>query len=854
MSSILASVSVLLGAEISEFKAKMAEARRELKGLVQFSEGLKDVGKSLTTYVTAPLLALGAGAVLASGKVESLRNALTAINTQDLAKQGTTGLAAMAQAADLTRERMKALEVLARQPGLGFEQAVQGDVRLRAVGISAEQSAKSLKSFANAIALTGGGKSEFASVTVQLAQLSAKGKVLAQDLRPIIEAAPAVSGALQKLYGTVDSETISASLQKQGKSSTDFIAILTEELGKLPQVTGSLKNSLENFGDTATLSLAKIGDGISKALNLPAVLASVSDFVSGLADRFENLSPGAQKVIVVLAGIAAATGPVLVAVGALGAALPAITAGFAVLGVSSLAALGPLVPVVGAVAAAAFLVVENWERVAPIFVSLGNTLGGVFESLRRTVTEIGQGLAALGLTSEVAGKAVRLLGGVLTDQLVLPLRLLAGALDVAVGGLRVYIGVMSGDFKAATAGGAQALDGLKLGLLGIQKEAVSSAADFRAFFKDVIEGSKELVEGLSGGDIAAALGASNGLLAELEERLKGLKEVKPTLTTEVDIAAINQQIAGVEAQIKRLNELGIGSQKMADAWAAVQRSLRLVVLESRALAGETSLTELKIAALEAGIKKLVEAGFSPYGKAVSSLARQHQQLNAELGATQNLQGKLVGLKLPDGALPTALAYSKKTDKADPFFKLLTDREEALKRFAANMKGLTEQLNTSVGPLLADFAGQFGDAFGSILTNTASVGDAMAQLFSGVIGALASFMGEFGKQLIVIGIGKLALDTLFDGPQGGPLAIAAGLGLVALAGVAKGIASGASSSLKGIGSGGVGSASTNYSRGANYGQSSGVNVRVTVEPITVRASGADLVGVSKTHEYRQFRTG
>ena len=33
-------------------------------------------------------------------------------------------------------------------PGIGFEQAVQGDVRLRAVGIAAEQSKKILTQFA----------------------------------------------------------------------------------------------------------------------------------------------------------------------------------------------------------------------------------------------------------------------------------------------------------------------------------------------------------------------------------------------------------------------------------------------------------------------------------------------------------------------------------------------------------------------------------------------------------------------------------------------------------------------------------------------------------------------------------
>ncbi|WP_460503141.1 tape measure protein, partial [Hymenobacter agri] len=319
-SSILASVSVLVGAELGEFKAKMAEARKELKGLVQFSEGLKNIGTSLTTYVTAPLLALGGASLAASGKIESLKRGLEAITVQELGKQGVTGLQALQQSAALTTERMKELQVIAKQPGLGFEGAVQGDVRLRAVGISAEQSAKSIKAFANAIATTGGGKDEFNRVTVQLAQLSAKGKVLAQDLRPIIEAAPAVSGALQKLYGTVDSETISASLKKQGQSSTDFIAVLTDELAKLPQVQGGLKAIWENGLDALMLSAAKFGDGIAKAFNLQQVGQQLTDSITSLGDKFAALSPGVQKVIIVLGALTAATGPVLLGIGTLGAA------------------------------------------------------------------------------------------------------------------------------------------------------------------------------------------------------------------------------------------------------------------------------------------------------------------------------------------------------------------------------------------------------------------------------------------------------------------------------------------------------------------------------------------------------
>lgn len=327
MADILASVSVVLGAEVSAFKAAMADARREFKGLREAGESMKNVGTSLSTYVSAPLTLLGVGALAASARMETLKSGLQAVAQQELGKQGIIGLAGIQQAAQQTGQRIKDLQALAKAPGLGLEQAEQADIRLRAVGVSAEESARQIKAFANAIATTGGGSTQFELVTTQLSQMSAKGKVLAEDLKPIISAAPAVAGALQRLYGTVDSETISASLKKQGQSSKDFIATLTTELAKLPQVTGGLKAIYENDMDALLVASAKVGDGIAKAFNLQGVGEGLANTITSLGDSFASLSAPAQGLLVGLAATAAATGPLLVGLGTLGAGLPAVKAG-----------------------------------------------------------------------------------------------------------------------------------------------------------------------------------------------------------------------------------------------------------------------------------------------------------------------------------------------------------------------------------------------------------------------------------------------------------------------------------------------------------------------------------------------
>ena len=130
------------------------------------------------------------------------------------------------------------------------------------------------------------------------------------------------------------------------------------------------------------------------------------------------------------------------------------------------------------------------------------------------------------------------------------------------------------------------------------------------------------------------------------------------------------------------------------------------------------------------------------------------------------------------------------------------------------------------------------------TGAASLGEAMQGLFGGVLQSLSSFMSDFGQKLIVIGM--QSLDLLFAGPQGGPLAIAAGVGLLALAGVASAAGKSLSSSLSSIGSGGAAGAAASPRIG-NYGQNSSPQKVEVVAALTLR--GPDLTAMLRGDTYR-----
>lgn len=75
---ILAQMSVVLSGEISGFQRSMAQAKRELAGFVKAGAMLKGVGESLTTYLSAPLALVGAGALKVGGDFESGMNRVQA--------------------------------------------------------------------------------------------------------------------------------------------------------------------------------------------------------------------------------------------------------------------------------------------------------------------------------------------------------------------------------------------------------------------------------------------------------------------------------------------------------------------------------------------------------------------------------------------------------------------------------------------------------------------------------------------------------------------------------------------------------------------------------------------------------
>jgi tape measure domain-containing protein len=915
--------------------AKFDAALKPLEaGLGRLGQGLQDVGGSLTASVTLPLGLLGAASLKSAGDIQALEK----------------GFAATYEGSEQLGAALAKVQELAKLPGLGLEEALQGATNLQAAGFSADLARRSLGAFGNALATVGKGKADLDGVGLALGQIASKGKISAEEINQLAERVPQIRKAMQAAFGTADT----AVLQKLSISATDFVEGVTAELEKLPKVTGGINNAFENLADAGTISLSKLGGALNQAFDIESTLGGLADAVTGAATSFEQLDPSTQKIVFALAAAAAATGPLLFGIGKVIVTLAEFKAAAAALNLSTsglgaglvsfatgpvgiaLAALAALAAGVYYVATANERALSSYRDVAKEADRLTATTEPLLaryqeltektaltETEQRELTSVIEQLAAAvpgaitqidryGKVTGISAERVTALTQALQGQKAANAALNLPAAQVKLEQLKKTYDNLQKSVDQFNKTGAVTQAGPSLGpgggaVVATYKASSEAVAELRAelananvayqqqaqLVQELTRNSgaltsqltTKLTPALSETDLALKfLGgqgeSASGLLAGLHLQLQQLQKDQQDAPTEKLALAYNPLIDNLEKYIARLEGSDTASKKSADALANLQKELLNNANASRALGADYDYSGGKAKILESGIKSLTDAGFAPGGKVVQDYVRQLREVPKAIEQIQGRTVKGLDLSIPDFELklpnlegvPDMLAmdlsripvdaegiseaYDKAVKAQEAGSQKLTDAQinslDRQRAFNTQFEELVDNLSNSIGPLIADFAGQFGEALGSIVTGSASASDALAVLFGGIVAALGDFMTTFGKQLVTIGIGKLALDSLFTGPQGGPLAIAAGLGLIALGSVVSAVGKSAAASLSSIGSGGAGASLASQPR-SNTGSTSTANQQPIKIVAEFKLRGSDLVAVGRVGAYRELRT-
>lgn len=570
-------VALLLDSTV--FRRQMRLVLNDLEG---FGRRLEEVGQGLTARLSVPLSLAGGAAVQAFLQFDKLEK----------------GLQVFSSSAEEAEKQMQALNqvVLDSRTTIGFQDAVQGSLRLQSIGFSADQAREALRQLAIATTASGKSSEDLGEVTNQLSQIIGRGQVLQQDIRVILDRLPILSKVFKETFGGVNAEAIRNSTKNVGDFAAKlFTAIQQSE--ELQKVQGSAAKSVETFKESTQLAAAALGETIFKSLRLDEVLNLLADGINRIIEGFKSLSPETQRIISTLGVLLVTIGPLLIAIGAFVKTLPLLVSGFTAVGTAGLA--------ITALFAGLLFAVQD---LAEEFGSLSDALAFVEAKLAKTGAfwkSIFQGI----------GKEIGILGRALKEAFTGNVKGYAQILQEE--GFSLEKAQQEGN-KAFENSLRRYAENQQTALLE-QRKIISDSQQFD--FTSLVESFKNQ---LQGDPLLDALGGG----AQSKEAEKEVNKIA------VAISNVNAAVAGLAQRAKLPNTLISGLSEIAvltpeinkqkDAWIEYQRELSKVNVSAEFF-GENPLS----GALDATKTALASAiqEFGPYSDVVRKLADEYDRLS-----------------------------------------------------------------------------------------------------------------------------------------------------------------------------------------------------------------------------------
>ena len=250
----------------------LAQNRRQTELLTRVTRGLGSAfGVVAGVGLGTVLLDITRSSVQASVRVEGFRRSLTALYGD----------------AQIAEGELDRLRETAQLPGITFEGAVQGAIRLKTVGREGADAEAIIREFSNANALAGGTTAEFGRAMVGLTQILSRGKLSQEELNQVLEAVPLIGNSIREAFGSIDAETIRDTLDAAGQDVNDFVDILVNQLSMGARASAdSTANAFSNLGNATFELSAAIGDSLAPAVRdattfLTGLLGGITDFIEG---------------------------------------------------------------------------------------------------------------------------------------------------------------------------------------------------------------------------------------------------------------------------------------------------------------------------------------------------------------------------------------------------------------------------------------------------------------------------------------------------------------------------------------------------------------------------------------------
>lgn len=382
--------------------------------------------------------------------------------------------------------------------------------------------------------------------------------------------------ALQTIFGSDASRAAAILMQSGSEGLQKYIAATNDATAAETMANaqkGELSWALENMG--GAIESASIAFGTALA---PAITA-VADVIGSVAEVFTSLPAGVQTGIAVVLALVAALGPLLMVIGSVVAALPAISEGFVMLGGALAGPLAPAAAVVAAIAAIAAAIYAAWttsetfraavmdavdvisskvqeicaflapyvqafldQIVSTVQVAmdtLGPIIGAVLTVIVSTVVPI--------LTSimDTVAQVLAVILATVTNVMAAVSTVIQGVWQIISGIFQTVLGailaVTTGDFTMLQQGVTSIMQGTMAAINGVMQTILSIVSGAWNAVKAVFIGVCNAVSG-------AISGAFNGIKSVIDSTMNGAKS---TVSGALD--AISGFFAGLHLQFPHIN-------------------------------------------------------------------------------------------------------------------------------------------------------------------------------------------------------------------------------------------------------------------------------------------------------------
>lgn len=671
MSRRIADLLIKIGADSYEFQQKAQQVERNLGSL---EKRLTSLGKSLSVKLTAPLAALGAVA---------LKNA----DTQQQAEQRL--LTALKGRTDIQQRLIAQAAELQSRSVLGDEVVIGQQAYLASLGMTEEQIGRVIEASAQLSAATGmtldsavkNLAKTFGGLTGELGESIPKLKELTVEQ---LKNGEAVDFILENYKGFAESAAQTA-------------------LGPLRQLNNAWGDFLEQIG----AAMMPFATKVTRALTV-------------VVQMLQSLSPAMKQVLVVVAGLAAAIGPLSLGIGAVIKVLPMLSAGLTAL----LSPVGLVVAAIVALGAAfAYARIEKQKMIDEMAES------DSLEELERKLRDnLARQKAVIDETTRT--RLVPNFGG-----------LVAGFTIQKVPD-ESQLAPLRREYELLTAA------------IEKKREAEKKAADAQAEMDHITEQARQQTEELMASMNAATEGTerTTGIIGRLQKQIENLEKRKllPESTLE-DIAAANAEIARLREELQRIQNLTPGQLARPAFGPLLPEGVEL----------ELPAPELKMADL---------------APVASDWSRQMQLLFASV--REGLYGWAddTEIHLGQNLLDTVAMV-------DNYTTALTARgwsfSAALEHVHGAIAEVMQRFDQQVSKFMADSIVAAAEAIGQVITGDLGFGG----LMKAILTQFVSFLKNIGTQLIEFGVMILAFKSALRSVLWNPwAAIAIGAAMVAAAAV------------------------------------------------------------------------